>query len=173
MQTVGSHLTIQQVSHRFHLRLLGAVALQRLFIAFGVGRHYAVVRQSYRCRQFLQLQATQRASQIQHQVPTSSPSVGRRRPTEGSQRRQTPFLIVYPAFFLAPIHLQDLSWRGCERKVLSISHAHLHRKYHSELRRCASRPRPLASRASATHQRLVGFETRERALTFHVAGRSR
>ena len=28
---MGSHLTIQQVSHRFHLRLLGAVALQPLF----------------------------------------------------------------------------------------------------------------------------------------------
>ncbi len=42
-------------------------------------------------------------------------------PQRGLPRRQTPFLIVYPAFFLAPIHLQDLSSKRCERKVLSIS----------------------------------------------------
>ena len=62
----GSHLTIQQFSHCFHSGLLGAVALQPLFKSFSVRPHYAVVRQPYLCRQFLQLQATQTASQIQH-----------------------------------------------------------------------------------------------------------
>ena len=41
-------------------------------------------------------------------------------PPRASPRRQSPILIVYPGLFLAPIHLQDLSWKGCERKVLSI-----------------------------------------------------
>ena len=59
---MGSHLTIQQLTHRFHLRLLGWVALQPLLIAVGVRRHYGVGRQSYRCRQFLQLLATQTAA---------------------------------------------------------------------------------------------------------------
>ena len=37
---MGSHLTIQQLTHCSHLKLLGWVALQPLFIAFGVRRHY-------------------------------------------------------------------------------------------------------------------------------------
>ena len=37
---MGSHLTIQQLTHCFHLKLLGWVALQPLFIAVGVRRHY-------------------------------------------------------------------------------------------------------------------------------------
>ena len=59
---MGSHLTIQQLTHCFHLRLLGWVALQPPFIAFGVRRHYGVVRQPYCCRQLLQLLVTQTAA---------------------------------------------------------------------------------------------------------------
>ncbi len=40
----------------------------------------------------------------------SSPWVGRRRPIQGAARRESPFLIFVPAFFLAPLVLQILSF---------------------------------------------------------------
>ena len=78
---MGSDLTIQ------HLRLLGWVALQPLFIAVGVCPHYGVVRQPYRCRQFLQLLVTQTAA-IRWQMVEDGHSKGQRSAVRNQEGRR-------------------------------------------------------------------------------------
>ncbi len=46
--------------------------------------------------------------------------LNRAKSADARPRRQSLFFIVFPAFFLAPIHLQDLSWKLSETKFLSI-----------------------------------------------------